>query len=230
MRAERSIPIFSLPNVVFYPKTALTLYLLEGPMVKIVRDCVREGRMLGITLSEHPSNKAQYQQNQYAKNICTIGHPTIIEESVDKRAIKVYIKGVKRVRLLGRSNLFPYNEFLFEDYRDVKEPVLISSNKLENLHELLNHWLILNISDLDFREQFSEGLETAYHLIDNICLYLIEDPQVKQILLECRSLSERISLLDAILNRANSNYETSLTYRSIKAYENMENTELAALN
>jgi uncharacterized protein len=230
MRHQKSVPLFSLPNIVFYPRTSLTLYLLEGPMVKIVRDCVREGRMLGITLSEHPSGKAQYLQNPYAKAICTIGHPTILEESVDKRAIKVFIKGDRRVRLLGRSNIFPYNEYNFEEYEDSKEPFLISTNKLENLQELLNHWLILNISDLDYREQFCEGLETAYHLIDNICLYLVEDPEVKQILLECRSLAERISLLDAILNRANSNYETTLTYRSIKAYENMENTEMASLN
>ncbi|MFQ5692579.1 MAG: LON peptidase substrate-binding domain-containing protein [Nitrospinota bacterium] len=46
----RRIPVFPLPNVVFFPNTTLPLYIFEGRYRKMISDCLAGNRYLGMIL------------------------------------------------------------------------------------------------------------------------------------------------------------------------------------
>ncbi len=46
----RRIPVFPLPNVVFFPNTPLPLYIFEARYRKMVSDCLKQDRYLGMIL------------------------------------------------------------------------------------------------------------------------------------------------------------------------------------
>jgi Lon protease-like protein len=50
MRLPDIIPIFPLPNVVFFPRMPLPLHIFEPRYRAMVRDAVKGARLIGMTL------------------------------------------------------------------------------------------------------------------------------------------------------------------------------------
>ena len=83
-KKSKRMPVLPIPNVVFFPRTALPLYVEETSYVRMIRDVVEQDGEIAVALarpmwSTEPSGelgKVHYSPSE----ICGAGRPVILEE------------------------------------------------------------------------------------------------------------------------------------------------------
>ncbi|OUR96241.1 hypothetical protein A9Q84_07740 [Halobacteriovorax marinus] len=220
------LPVLPIPNVVFFAHTSLPVYIIEPIYVQMIKDCISENRSIAISKAQaydHLSTQGRFKPSI----ICGMGKPVILEEAPDG-SLKVLIKGTGRVKLLSIEQNLPYLIYKAEIYTDKKESEHFYGPQIENLKNLLDNWLELNVTDSFERESFSRSLITIYHVVDYICMFLVHDADLRQLLLENNSMFERIQLLSSLFEDPNQFEERSIVVNAIKHYEEIENTSRIA--
>lgn len=223
------VPILPIPDVVFYPNTVLPIYIMEPSYVKMIQEAIENEQMIAVSLAEpvesggFRSHKTKYSPRE----VCTIGTPIIVEP-FSKGALKILVKGVKRVKLMDVHQNLPYLVFNAEEFPDDPKSVLLDGGIVERLKGILDSWLMENISNSQERESFYENLQTLSHIIDYLCMFLIQDVQLKQMILETPSLGERVKLLNLLLKEDNPFEEDLLTVSAFLSYEDLEKNAKAS--
>ena len=213
------ISVLPIPNVVFFPHTSLPIYITEPTYIKMIRECVAENKPIAISKTE---NQGQSKNKFCPSAICGMGKPIILEESGDG-SLKVLIKGSGRVQLLQIEQNLPYLIYSAEVLPDKIEAEQFHGPQVENLKSLLDNWLELSVTDSFERESFSNSIISAYHVVDYICLFLVKDPELRQLLLENVSMFERVQLLSSLFQDPTQFEERSIVVSAIKNYEEIEN-------
>lgn len=74
------------------------------------------------------------------------------------------------------------------------------------------------------REAFFEKIKTVHHIIDYISMFLIQDRDLKQIILETEAVADRIRLLDMLLLHDEEDEITESRYYGdiLKRFEKLE--------
>jgi len=220
------LPVLPIPNVVFFAHTSLPVYIIEPIYVQMIKDCISENKSIAISKAIIHDNLSMRGRFSPSK-ICGMGKPVILEEAPDG-SLKILIKGTGRVKLLKVDQNLPYLIYEAEVYLDKKESEQFYGPQIENLKELLDNWLEINVTDSFERESFSNSLITIYHVIDYICMFLVRDADLRQLLLENNSMFERIQLLSSLFEDPNQFEERSIVVNAIKHYEEIENTSRMA--
>ena len=219
------IAVLPVPEVVFYPSTVLPIYIMEPAYIKMVQEAVINNEMIGIALAEPMAPNRKGQKTKYSpKNICSIGIPVIVEP-FNEGTLKILIKGVKKVKLLSIHQNLPFLIFEAEDSIDRPQSTIMNGGEVERLRNILDLWLEENISDTTERESFQDNLKTLAHIVDYMCMFLIQDVSMRQKLLENNCLVERVRILNLLLKDSNPFEEDLLT---VDAFKNFENLELTA--
>jgi Lon protease-like protein len=222
MSTTFNLPILPLPNIVFFPHTALPMIIIEPSYIKMVRDCIASDGSLVISMAE-PIGSSEEAQHYTPQAIATMGKPMMLEELEDG-AIKVLITGQHRVELMAVEQNLPYLIYKVRLLPDIKETKLmeLEGPQIERLRSLLNSWIDDSIDDSLERESFLESLDSLHHLIDYVSMYLISDRSMKQIVLENRSLHDRIQQLHSLLRGSYPDCEDSLVAIAMKDFESVE--------
>jgi len=155
--------------------------------------------------------------------IATMGKPMMLEDLEDG-SIRVIITGQQRVELVSVEQNLPYLVYRVRLLPDQKESQLmeLEGPQIERLRSLLNAWIDDSIYDSLERETFLESLDSLHHLIDYVSMYLINDRLMKQIVLENRSLHDRVQQLYSLLRGDYPDCEDSLVALAMKDYESVE--------
>jgi len=204
MPVTREIPVFPLPDVVFFPKTVLPLHVFETRYRAMVKDALDADRMIAVALLQ-PGWEQRYDGSPSYFPIATVGRMEEIETTSDGR---YYFKlaGLSRVRLGEVLKEAPYRLVRADEIpeRPVNEgDPAIRSKKLDLLASQLCLVRELTGSDhprlvLDERMSF----ETA---VNGACASLPAEPSVRQELLTLDDLVERhrrvATMLDELLQR-----------------------------
>lgn len=216
------LPILPLPNIVFFPYTALPMIIVESSYVKMIRECIDSDSSLVISMAE-PIGTSEEGQHYTPQAICTMGKPMMLEELEDG-SIKVLITGQQRVELISVEQNLPYLIYKVRTLPDIKETKMIQLEgpQIERLRNLLNAWIDDTIEDSLERETFLESLDSLHHLIDYVSMYLVNDRSMKQIVLENRSLHDRIQQLSSLLRGDYPDCEDSFVATAMKDFENVE--------
>ncbi len=216
------VNVLPIPNVVFFPHASLPIFVVDQVYLRMIKDCIDKGELLVVTMAEHHGVYKSF--NEYGhKKVGSAGKPIILEELPDG-TIKVLIKGVCRVSLGTVIQNLPYLVCEAEELHDIIESEVLIGPKVERLREILNSWLTENIPDSVEREIFSQSLISIYHIIDYVCMFLIRDRDIRQLLLENTSLYERIQMLDTLLQEPHPYIENPSAVSAIKSYEILEKT------
>lgn len=219
----RKVAVLPIPDLVFFPGTSLPLYIVEPVFIKMIRECVQNNMLVGVSMAE-PLVYIYGHRRPAPKNICGIGKPIILEELYDG-TLKVLIKGFGRVKLGQVQQNLPYLIYECEEYSDIQdERGFVSDSKVERLKGLLDQWMLETISDSMERENFQENISSIHQVIDYICMFLIQDHEMRQLLLENTSLTERIQMLDTLLKGPTPFLEDMTAVQAIKNYEILEKT------
>ncbi|PIP96755.1 MAG: hypothetical protein COW00_17035 [Bdellovibrio sp. CG12_big_fil_rev_8_21_14_0_65_39_13] len=221
MAGKYRLPVLPIPNVVFYPNTALPLLVVEPIYRRMINDCIEKNLNLGIALAE-PVGVNTKDARWVPHKICTMGKPIIIEELPDG-SLKVLVRGLARVRLKDIKQNIPYMIFDAEAIQDFAlDESFDSEGKIERLSKILDQWVLDFIPDSLERDSFYHNLVDTKHIVDYVCMFLIQDRELRQLLLENMSLIERIQMLDTLLPGHYPMNEDALVGRAIKEFEHIE--------
>lgn len=212
------IPILPVQNLVFFPRTSVPL-TIENPMaIQIIKDCIEFDCPVGLALVESFGTFL----SEIPRNICGIGTPIMLEENGHQ--IKVIINGINRVKVGKILQNYPYNVYDVEIFEDKKEAVEQNDLNLFKLKKVFEMWLEQSLLRPSEREKLMESLQPPAHLIDYICMFLIRDLEVRQILLESSSLLERIQMLAMVFRDENPFLEDFNMLQVIKEFDHLEKT------
>jgi Lon protease-like protein len=103
---EFVLPIFPLPNLVFFPNTRLPLHVFEPRYRQMVTDAIETDKRFGIVLLR-PGWETDYFGAPAVHGCGTLG---TIEQSVplDDGRFNILVRGDVRFRILGEVNRAPY--------------------------------------------------------------------------------------------------------------------------
>ena len=204
MSVIREIPVFPLPDVVFFPGTVLPLHVFETRYRAMVKDALAADRTIAVALLQ-PGWEKQYAGNPACFEVATAGTVEELETTADGR---YYFKlaGSVRIRLFEVLRDAPYRlvraEEIPERPIDESDPS-IRSRKLDLLatQACLIRELTGNETPslvLDERMSFAAAVNGA-------CASLPTEAAIRQTLLELDDLTERhrraVGILDEILKR-----------------------------
>lgn len=214
--------VLAIPHVVFFPNTAIPLYVSDPKHIQMINECLSTNTPLAI--SRVPNPNAHFQRISL---VCSMGTPILLEIS-DDGVYKVLLKGISRIKLQNVIQNLPYPKYSAEVINDLSSPLeeSITDQKMEKLKNLFHSWVSENIVDSIERETFLQDLETINQYVDYISMYMIKDSELKQFLLENQSLFERIQMIYSLFEGSSSSQINEAVSSAIKKFEELERDQL----
>jgi ATP-dependent Lon protease len=213
-----NIPVLPIQNLVFFPKTAVPLNIENPTVIKMIKDCVEFDCPIGLSLMEGFGLFV----SDVPRETCGIGMAIILEESPTQ--LKVIINGTGKVKLGSVVQNFPYPVYEAELIEEAEEDLSMDDSRVEKLRSIFASWLDNSILNESERLQLLNGLTTIDHIVDYISMFIIQDVELRQLILEVNSLSERIQMLNLLINPANPFAEDFMVAQVFKEYETLEKT------
>ena len=195
MTLPEVIPLFPLPNVVFFPRMPLPLHVFEPRYRAMVRDALRGPRLVGMILLRG-GWQADYAGRPPLFTTGTVGQMVRVEELADGR-FDIVLRGIASFRIL--EELPParlYREARVEWRKDVEDALTAGTREalVGLVHRYLDRLgrkpsepstLDRDVDDSAFVNLFAQHLDL--------------DPVERQALLEEASTSARASRLIDVL-------------------------------
>ena len=105
---EFELPIFPLPNLVFFPNTRMPLHIFEPRYRQLVADALATNQRFGIVLLR-PGWETDYFGNPELHRYGTVG---TIEQAVplDEGKYNILLRGDVRIRIVGEVAREPYRK------------------------------------------------------------------------------------------------------------------------
>ena len=202
------VALFPIPNVVAFPGTTLPLHVFEPRYRQLVNDCVRDGRMLGVshvikTIREAPRRQTLEQalgtnQATYKPREVFSAGPCEIAETTEDGRMFVQVDVVRRLTLVEELQSLPYRIVTSTPLEDIEKPDAESDDR--QLQNKINRRL------LELAESGDPGLRAALEDPDWVALapdrfsfsvfrYLRFDPDTMQAVLEMQSAAQRLETI-----------------------------------
>jgi uncharacterized protein len=194
---ELRIPIFPLPEVVFFPETVLPLHVFEPRYRQLVADCLAGDGWMGVAMLR-PGWEKDYQGRPPVQAIAGAGEIIQAERLTDGR-YNILLHGRARVRILSEE---PPDGRL---YRVVRAEPLETRGpraddrtfgaRLQELRAAHARLLVaLGQSHPDVVGRLTVAGSTPGAAIDRIVSAVVPDADMRQRLLEAVDVSERLDL------------------------------------
>lgn len=217
---ELIIPVIPMEQVVLFPTTLIPLVVVEKSYIDMVKKAHREDGLIALSLSQTINGPLGESMSGrfHVHDICSAGKPVIIGE--DKEGLKILMRGQARIEILETLQKLPYIKVRARTLPDIEfsDQELVNA-PVEKLVQIFQDWVELHIRDSLERESFIEKSSTVKHIIDYICSYIIQAPETRQLMLEKRSLVDRIKILDALLKDDNPFCEDQMVAHALHHYE-----------
>ena len=197
-RPPGEIPIFPLPNVVLFPNMALPLHIFEERYRRMIHDCLKSDRYLGIFLLrkgwEQAAEPMPYDVGGFGQITSAVKLPTGNYEIV--------VRGLGKARALSYTQEIPYRravmELLEDEGDDSTELRIKATSMLERLKKILALRPGLGTDLQTHLKLLASPKDLAYAVAahyPDLTLY------ERQALLELRSVAAQLHQLNRLLNR-----------------------------
>jgi Lon protease-like protein len=202
------IALFPIPELVAFPGTVVPLHVFEPRYRKMVQDCVREERMIGVCHTRktiRPARKDQSMEEALNSNQATYlpeqvfsaGYARVKDTSPDGRILAT-IEMRERFVSTEVIQSLPYSIVHAEPYLD--EPVEVESSSTDTLQMFVNAKLIAMLGAqspelLKLLEDPEWIALDAAQFSYRIFQYIRFDADFMQSVLEARSAHDRLTLL-----------------------------------
>lgn len=208
---KKSVPTLYLFDNIFYPRTIIPLTVDDDISKQMLLDCYKNKEDIAL-YSPHPR----------AKGIGTLGKIIQIDYTSGKK-LNVIIQGLIRIKLISMDQENPYPKYFISEYCDTDERIqTLVDHRVHRLHIVLETWLGRHVHSMHERERFMKDINSPAKLIDNLCMFLIKDIELKQILLESTSLFDRVQMMNALLIGNTPETEDIEICEAIKHFERLE--------
>jgi Lon protease-like protein len=208
---RHSFPTLFLFNNVFFPQTVIPLTVCDGISKEVLLSCYEKNEQLAF-----------YHPNIRSKKIGTIGRILLLEHNGDG-SISVLVQGILRVQFFTQVQHLPYPIFQVDDYFDTQDrSAVVLDHCIERLHTILEDWLQRHISSVKERDRFMKEMNSPARLINNICMLIIKDVELKEIFLDNTSVADRVRMMDALLKGQSPDIEDLATAAALKDFEHVD--------
>ena len=222
---NRKVPVLPIPGVVFFPNTALPLYIVDQNCIEMIRHAIENGDgMIAVSLA---SNNQFHEKNPPSAlqltpmTICTMGRVSILQE-FSNGTLQVILEGIQRVKLDQLVQNIPYLVFETREIPDGQSTGESFDHTIERLREILDWWLVHTIPNSHERHNFSRQIQTVPQIVDYLAFFLVRDLEIKQLFLETTSLADRIYMLNSILIGSHPVRENNFVGKIFKRFEVLE--------
>lgn len=198
------IPLFPLPNVVFFPGVMLPLHIFEDRYKKMIGTCIEENSPFGIVLLE-----GETESPSTIRKVGVMGRVAQAERLDDGR-MNILTEGEARFRIVKLVGQHPHWRAVVGLLQDEGEPETVLKSLGEQTARL-------------YLEAYQKGLEltgkqgselrlpsSAVDLSFMVAYVLDMDLETKQSLLETNSTRERLRVLIRFLQDANEKLDQQL--------------------
>lgn len=194
----REIPIFPLPNVVLFPNMALPLHIFEERYKRMVHDCLKSDRYLGIFLLrqgwEQAPEPIPYDVGGFGQIARAVKLPTGNYEIV--------VRGLGRVRVISYIQEIPYRRALVELQEDEGDDSAELRSQAASMVERLKKILALRPGVVVELQTHLKLLASPRDLAYAAAAHYPDlSVYERQSLLEQRSVSAQLAQLNRLLNR-----------------------------
>ena len=194
MTLPEIIPIFPLPNVVFFPRMPLPLHVFEPRYRAMVRDAARGSRLIGMALL-----RADWQRDYYARPPIfatgTVGEMVRVDEIPDGR-FNIVLRGLREYTIVRELDRAAYREALVTWRVPVPEP--LPPGRRDAIRKLVRRYLARLGRDLA-DDQLLRGSVDDETFVNFLAQHLDVDAMEKQAMLEADTLPERARRLGDVL-------------------------------
>ena len=198
MRIIKNLPniisIFPLSNFIFFPKTSVPLNIFEPRYIKMIDDCMKDSRIIGII---QPKNKKKIPE---LYSVGCAGKITSFNETDDGKYI-IVIKGLSRFKILKEiSNNKTYREckVSFEEFNIdmINNYNEIKFTDLELIFKNLKTLFKKKGYTINWKELEKQSLDQTINTLVMASPFSLEE---KQVLLETIDIKNRKIELEKIL-------------------------------
>jgi len=189
------IPIFPLPNVVFFPKTYLPLHIFEPRYRQMVADTTVRGECIGMVLLKE-GWEHQYKGNPPVFAVGCVGRLVSVQQLPEGRS-NILLQGLRRFEVREQFYDKPYREARIALKDEEGEAALDASMRADLLRAVENYLRVSGNGEL-WQDFFRLDVPDAI-LINHLCASLECTPLEKQFLLEADSLRQRACRLHDLI-------------------------------
>jgi len=216
---KKAIPTLYLFNNIFYPQTVIPLTVSDQVSKEMVLNCF-----------ENNTTIALYHPGKRSKNVATLGKILLIDLNEDQ-SLSVVVQGLVRIKLLSMQSQDPYPRYLVDDYQDSHESTqTLHNSPIERLRGVLERWIHRHVNSERERELFLKDISSPTKLVNNLCMLIIKDIELKQIFLESTSLLDRVQMMNSLLVGESPENENLEICEAIKKFERNEAFEFESRN
>ena len=195
------LAVFPLETILF-PTTSAPLYIFEPKYIKMVGDCLENGRMIALSF-EDPSAPGS------SENIVSgFGVPELLEKRADG-TLMILVRGRGKAKIGRIISSDPY--LVCEAWKIEETTELLERNRFRynRYRNILVKWLEAKIEDSRYRDSLISSIDTPISTIELLVAQVVRDPDVRQIILEANDLNEKIAILQTSrLSEANEEFSS----------------------
>ena len=189
------VPVFPLPNVVFFPKTYLPLHIFEPRYRRMVADAAASGQCIAMALLKEGWEPDYYSNPPIYPLIC-VGRLVSVQSLPDGRS-NILLQGLRRADIHQEHFEKPYREATIAvkaDFSDAQLQPGIRDALMKTLEQYLRAGEESSIWKGIFREEMNDEV-----LVNTLATYLDCTPVEKQFLLEAEDLRQRARRLGDLI-------------------------------
>lgn len=201
--------VFPIENGVFFPATNKPLNIFEPRYLQMIEDSLRTGTPIALGFLEPQATFVEAgsgvgQPLPFVKQIAGYGKPVIIEKHPDGTLL-IFLQSLGRVRL--GAVVASSTPYFIAEAEALSENTELGSDQvaqLITLQKLLSNWIVKTLTDPNVREQFLAQVRTPEEIVSCCGSFLIQDPDLQQVVLEENNLNARINLLIGLISSGES--------------------------
>jgi uncharacterized protein len=188
--ALRRLPMFPLPKVVLFPHALLPLHIFEERYREMTRDVLAGSRLLAVSMIA--PGETETAKKPAVRRIAGVGEVMMAHELPDGR-FNLVLRGRARIRIddeLAPERL--YREIAATLLPDLPVPdgaELLDGD--QSLRALVGHLADAIPEGGEILRQVMAAQDTPTELVDVLAAALIDDPALRQQLLETREVMRR---------------------------------------
>ena len=194
-KAELTIPVFPLPNVVLLPHTMLPLHIFEPRYKEMFADALEEDRPIGVG-QLRPGWETDYYGNPPVFR--TIGIGTIAwSRKLEDGRYDIVLEGVRRARILSEAPRGSYREARVELLDDFIPPEAMAEvdEACEALLPVFRRLVALLPETMEDVQPASWAEPSAGVLADVLARVLMDSPYDRQSMLAELDIRRRLQLI-----------------------------------
>lgn len=189
------MPVFALPNVVFFPRTYLPLHIFEPRYRQMVADASAGGQCIAMALL-----KEGWEEDYYGTppiyHIGCIGRLVSVQPMADGRS-NILLQGLERCEIRREYFERPYREAAVAVLESGEEPTLAPEVR-QALMAVLEQYLRAREEAATWEGMFRNDVSDEI-LVNTLSTYLDCTPLEKQFLLEAEGLHQRARRLNDLI-------------------------------